>query len=459
MDEYQQWLKKVPEQEWFKWMEPKKSTHLRPGMECLCERINDIFCGEDADCLNRITETYCTHHSCNNEIPADCPNIAIDSYGSKGWGITAKTDIPSDTFLCRYLGEEIDKKTVSQRKSNYIIGIDGIYFDARSQGNLARFFNHSCDPNCKLLKKVHGAQPCAVIITQRTIPPGTELTIDYGWGSGVQCLCGASTCTGYIGGSRKQRSQDIPTLHRNDLILIESSSQIIRNLEGERLKFVLPRSDQKRRDSPASDEKCAKRPRYAQPIAIPLGPSRTVSPPPCGGLYASDVGSASKKQDCDSCQEPKAISCLDKNGIKKWDYSTILSRLRRNVNCFEQRRVERQELRSNGRDLITKSSIVSSLNDRRHLAIMGIRDCTLPDSSKSYNNKRGPGDYETLDDGSVSSASERDPSFALRKEVGRTDLVTGDRSKLSFVQWEVSVGLYSKRLCANLREPQNGASR
>lgn len=197
---------------WMEW----KTYHRRPsGMECGCKPENDekMLCGEGLNCLNRITETYCNHHSCKNQMPADCFDIDISDCGDKGWGITAKTPISDGTFLCEYLGEEIDRNTVLELnkigQGNYIIAFDNKYIDARRRGNLSRFFNHSCDPNCELLKKVHGERPCVVIVAKGEIPAKKELTINYGWDASIKCLCGAATCRGSIGKSGKGRSQDI----------------------------------------------------------------------------------------------------------------------------------------------------------------------------------------------------------------------------------------------------------
>ena len=55
----------------------------------------------------------------------------------------------------------------------------GALIDATQQGNVARYINHSCDPNCQ-------AQSCLVegrervgIVAIKAVPKGQELAYDY----------------------------------------------------------------------------------------------------------------------------------------------------------------------------------------------------------------------------------------------------------------------------------------
>jgi len=51
--------------------------------------------------------------------------------------------------------------------------------DATRKGNLARFMNHSCNPNCELQKWVVGSRLRMGIFTLRNIEKNEELTFDY----------------------------------------------------------------------------------------------------------------------------------------------------------------------------------------------------------------------------------------------------------------------------------------
>ncbi|CAN4113290.1 unnamed protein product [Withania somnifera] len=86
----------------------------------------------------------------------------------------------------------------------------GFTIDATFKGNLSRFLNHSCDPNCKLEKwQVEGETRVGVFAAQ-SIEVGEALTYDYKFvqfGPEVKCHCGASNCQGYLGSKKKITSK------------------------------------------------------------------------------------------------------------------------------------------------------------------------------------------------------------------------------------------------------------
>lgn len=56
---------------------------------------------------------------------------------------------------------------------------DDVVIDAREKGSIARFVNHSCNPNCEVQKwNVCGEQRCG-FFADRDMKAGTEITIDY----------------------------------------------------------------------------------------------------------------------------------------------------------------------------------------------------------------------------------------------------------------------------------------
>lgn len=72
-------------------------------------------------------------------------------------------------------------------------------------GSIARFVNHSCNPNCRMIKWIVSGQPrMALFAGDRPIMTGEELTYDYNFdpfsAKNVQkCLCGEPNCRGVLG--------------------------------------------------------------------------------------------------------------------------------------------------------------------------------------------------------------------------------------------------------------------
>jgi hypothetical protein len=68
-----------------------------------------------------------------------------------------------------------------------------------------RFLNHSCEPNSQLFivpaeRPDAGEYPSMILEATRTIAPGEELTIDYGWPAdcAIPCFCQSRRCRGWI---------------------------------------------------------------------------------------------------------------------------------------------------------------------------------------------------------------------------------------------------------------------
>ena len=79
-----------------------------------------------------------------------------------------------------------------------------------TRGSIARFINHSCEPNCKMIKwTVYGKPRMALFAGDKGIMTGDELTYDYNFDpystKNVQeCRCGAPSCRGVLGPKPKE---------------------------------------------------------------------------------------------------------------------------------------------------------------------------------------------------------------------------------------------------------------
>lgn len=79
-----------------------------------------------------------------------------------------------------------------------------------TRGSIARFVNHSCEPNCKMIKwTVYGTPRMALFAGDKGIMTGEELTYDYNFNpysvkNVQQCRCGAPPCRGVLGPKPKE---------------------------------------------------------------------------------------------------------------------------------------------------------------------------------------------------------------------------------------------------------------
>jgi uncharacterized protein len=101
-----------------------------------------------------------------------------------GLGVFAAKQIPKGARIIEYVGERVSHDEADRRyeekdandSHTFLFIVDSkIVIDAGVDGNDARFFNHSCDPNCESTVEKRRVFIEAI----RDIEPGTELTYDY----------------------------------------------------------------------------------------------------------------------------------------------------------------------------------------------------------------------------------------------------------------------------------------
>jgi histone-lysine N-methyltransferase SETD2 len=190
-------------------------------------------CSEYSDCINRATKMECVDRNCN--CGDGCQNqrfqrkqyadVSVIKTEKKGFGLRANTDLQAHEFIFEYIGEVINEPTFRRRMIQYDKeGIRHFYFmsltknefvDATKKGNLGRFCNHSCNPNCYVDKWVVGNKLRMGIFAGRKIQLGEELVFNYNvdrYGADPQpCYCGESNCIGFIGGkTQTERATKLP---------------------------------------------------------------------------------------------------------------------------------------------------------------------------------------------------------------------------------------------------------
>ena len=101
-----------------------------------------------------------------------------------GLGVFAAKQIPKGARIIEYVGERVSHDEADRRyeekdandSHTFLFIVDSkTVIDAGVDGNDARFFNHSCDPNCESTVEKRRV----FIEALRDIEPGAELTYDY----------------------------------------------------------------------------------------------------------------------------------------------------------------------------------------------------------------------------------------------------------------------------------------
>jgi hypothetical protein len=125
----------------------------------------------------------------------ELPRLVRRHSAIAGWGVYAGEAIEEDTRIVEYKGELISQAEGWRREQRYlprqriwIFNINQRWVrDAAVGGNIARYINHACRPNC--YTEIDGRT--IWILAARRIKNGEELTYDYNTDgvAGIPCLC------------------------------------------------------------------------------------------------------------------------------------------------------------------------------------------------------------------------------------------------------------------------------
>lgn len=127
------------------------------------------------------------------------------------WGLVAQEPIDAEDFVIEYVGELIRPRISDIREQYYEkIGIgssylfrldDGYVVDATKRGGIARFINHSCEPNCYTKVISVEGEKKIFIYAKRNIAPGEEITYNYKFPleeKKIPCNCSSRRCRGSL---------------------------------------------------------------------------------------------------------------------------------------------------------------------------------------------------------------------------------------------------------------------
>jgi uncharacterized protein len=136
-----------------------------------------------------------------------------------GRGVRATRDIPAGELLMEYVGEVITPSEADRRypfdenepHHTFLFSVNSRkIIDAAHNGNVARWINHSCDPNCEAVVE----KGRVFIYSLRDIKKGEELVYDYWFvldephtkkmKALYPCRCGSKNCRGTILADRRK---------------------------------------------------------------------------------------------------------------------------------------------------------------------------------------------------------------------------------------------------------------
>lgn len=154
----------------------------------------EMDCGES--CFNRMLLIECSPkcavgNRCTNQRFQKHENSSCNIFKTekKGYGLIATSDIPAGAFIMEYVGEVLNSEQFEKRANYYSKQINsGHYFmtlssdytiDATRKGNLARFINHSCDPNAETQKWTVNGEIRIGLFSKCPIMVDEEITFDY----------------------------------------------------------------------------------------------------------------------------------------------------------------------------------------------------------------------------------------------------------------------------------------
>merc|ERR1719300_2137887 len=133
-------------------------------------------------------------------------NVVLARSKIQGLGLYAARDLERGQMIIEYIGEVIRSNLTDIREKHYEDQNRGIYMfrldddrvvDATMTGGVARYINHTCDPNC-VTETVDLQDTHIIIFAARRIERGEELSYDYKFDiedeNKIPCLCGAKNC-------------------------------------------------------------------------------------------------------------------------------------------------------------------------------------------------------------------------------------------------------------------------
>ena len=232
-----------------------------------------VACGED--CLNYILKIEChgkkgeknsvckAGEGCGNRTFQNKKYVKIQPIQEPGmgWGCRVQEDVKRGTLVIEYIGEVIDAAEMQRRNSEqremtpwdhefYIMELgSGLFVDGKRKGSMSRFINHSCQPNCELVRWQVKGRDRIGIFAKTDIAKGASLSYDYHFDTNdadyFYCLCGSDNCRGTMAPEDKRAKviEDVSQLTKEQKKkLIAAGRERTEREKGARVRDELSRS-------------------------------------------------------------------------------------------------------------------------------------------------------------------------------------------------------------------------
>ncbi|KAH0555627.1 hypothetical protein GP486_006430 [Trichoglossum hirsutum] len=179
-----------------------KKNKIKEVSKCVCTPEK----GCDEDCQNRHMFYECDENNCAvgaerctnrsfRDLRDRCKaggkyNIGVEVFKTedRGYGVRANRSFEPNQIILEYAGEIITqeecerrmKKEYKKKDCFYLMVFDQNMIIDATRGSIARFVNHSCEPNCKMVKwTVSGGPRMALFAGENGVMTGEELCYDY----------------------------------------------------------------------------------------------------------------------------------------------------------------------------------------------------------------------------------------------------------------------------------------
>jgi SET domain-containing protein len=202
-----------------RWAE-KASKLYKENSQCNCKFMCNTLCENYKLCMDCTADCSMGDLCKNQQFTKNkyYTFLEVLDTNSKGLGVRSIVDIDAGAFVVEYVGEVISIEEFNFRceeqqilpmpykTQHYSILLNNsLVIDSHSSGNIARFINHSCEPNCIAKVWVKNGRDTIGIFASKKIKSGEVLTYDYRYQTygddteAMQCYCGSRKCRRWIG--------------------------------------------------------------------------------------------------------------------------------------------------------------------------------------------------------------------------------------------------------------------